>query len=91
MSAAEHSFSFTLIGDTVNTAHRLQALTRSLETPLVVSDAVVSAQQNPLSRAALLQQRAKAHYLVGHRRFSGSVDRFGDQTLPKIRDDHRCG
>jgi hypothetical protein len=21
----------------------------------------------------------------------GSVDRFGDQTLPKIRDDHRCG
>jgi hypothetical protein len=40
---------------------------------------------------ALLQQRAKAHHLVGHRRFSGSVDRFGDQTLPKIRDDHRCG
>ena len=33
---SEHSFSFTVIGDTVNTASRLQRLTRSLETPLVV-------------------------------------------------------
>jgi adenylate cyclase len=38
---SEHSFSFTVIGDTVNTASRLQALTRSLETPLVVGDALV--------------------------------------------------
>jgi adenylate cyclase len=35
--------SFTAIGDTVNTAARLQALTRSLKTPLVVGDAVVRA------------------------------------------------
>jgi adenylate cyclase len=40
---SNHSFSFTVIGDTVNTASRLQALTRSLETPLVISDAVVRA------------------------------------------------
>jgi adenylate cyclase len=40
---SEHSFSFTVIGDTVNTAARLQALTRSLETPLVVGDALVGA------------------------------------------------
>jgi adenylate cyclase len=40
---SEHSFSFTVIGDTVNTASRLQRLTRSLETSLVVGDALVDA------------------------------------------------
>jgi len=40
---SEHSMSFTVIGDTVNTASRLQALTRSLETPLVVGDSLVNA------------------------------------------------
>jgi adenylate cyclase len=42
---SEHSMSFTAIGDTVNTAARLQVLTRSLKTPLVVGDAVVQAIQ----------------------------------------------
>jgi adenylate cyclase len=42
---SEHSTSFTAIGDTVNTAARLQVLTRSLKTPLVVGDAVVRAVQ----------------------------------------------
>ena len=40
---SQHSLSFTVIGDTVNTASRLQGLTRDLKTPLVVSDAVVRA------------------------------------------------
>jgi adenylate cyclase len=40
---SEHSLSFTVIGDTVNTASRLQGLTRSTQTPLVVGDALVSA------------------------------------------------
>ncbi len=40
---SEHSLSFTVIGDTVNTASRLQGLTRSLGTPLVVGDTLVSA------------------------------------------------
>jgi adenylate cyclase len=40
---SEHSMSFTVIGDTVNTAARLQALTRALETPLVVGDSLVNA------------------------------------------------
>lgn len=37
----EHSLSFTVIGDTVNVASRLQGLTRKLKTPLVVADAIV--------------------------------------------------
>jgi adenylate cyclase len=40
---SEHSMSFTAIGDTVNTGARLQVLTRSLKTPLVVGDAIVRA------------------------------------------------
>jgi adenylate cyclase len=40
---SEHSMSFTVIGDTVNTASRLQALTRSLDTALVVGDPLVAA------------------------------------------------
>jgi adenylate cyclase len=40
---SEHSMSFTVIGDTVNTASRLQGLTRTLETPLVVGDPLVRA------------------------------------------------
>ncbi|WP_395711089.1 adenylate/guanylate cyclase domain-containing protein [Reyranella sp.] len=39
---SEHSLSFTVIGDTVNVASRLQSLTRELKTPLVVGDAVVT-------------------------------------------------
>jgi adenylate cyclase len=42
---SEHGMSFTAIGDTVNTAARLQVLTRSLKTQLVVADAVVRAIQ----------------------------------------------
>jgi adenylate cyclase len=40
---SEHGMSFTAIGDTVNTSARLQVLTRSLKTQLVVGDAVVRA------------------------------------------------
>ena len=42
---SEYGMSFTAIGDTVNTAARLQVLTRSLKTQLVVGDSVVRAIQ----------------------------------------------
>jgi adenylate cyclase len=38
-----HGMSFTIIGDTVNVASRLQALTRDLASPLVVGDPLVRA------------------------------------------------
>lgn len=38
---SEHTLAFTVIGDTVNVASRLQALTRELKTPLVVADPVL--------------------------------------------------
>ncbi len=50
---SEHSFSFTVIGDTVNTASRLQRLTRSLATPLVVGDPLVSAVKSGAGEAAV--------------------------------------
>jgi adenylate cyclase len=40
---SKYSMSFTVIGDTVNTAARFQTLTRTLGTPLVVGDALVTA------------------------------------------------
>jgi adenylate cyclase len=40
---SEHSMSFTVIGDTVNTASRLQGLTRTLKTPLVVGGSLADA------------------------------------------------
>src|SRR5438105_4977376 len=40
---SEHSLSFTVIGDTVNTANRLQGMTRNLDTPMVIGDALVAA------------------------------------------------
>jgi adenylate cyclase len=47
-----HSMSFTVIGDTVNTASRLQGLTRTLKTPLVVGGPLVDAVTTGPSGAA---------------------------------------
>jgi len=49
---SEHSMSFTVIGDTVNTASRLQGLTRTLKTPLVVGGPLVDAIHLGSSEAA---------------------------------------
>jgi adenylate cyclase len=55
---SEHSMSFTVIGDTVNTASRLQGLTRTLKTPLVVGGPLVDAIRTGRSEtaAALVSQ-----------------------------------
>jgi adenylate cyclase len=57
---SEHSMAFSVIGDTVNTASRLQALTRTLETPLVVADALVKAvKTSPEAKGLLDNLREK--------------------------------
>ena len=55
---SEHSMSFTVIGDTVNTASRLQMLTRTLGTPLVVGGRLVEElkARAPQGAAGLLDQ-----------------------------------
>ena len=53
---SEHSLSFTVIGDTVNTASRLQGLTRTLDTPLVVGDALIDAITQSAETGSLLER-----------------------------------
>jgi adenylate cyclase len=50
---SERSMSFTVIGDTVNTASRLQELTRTLDTALLASDAVIKAAGSQLGNDLL--------------------------------------
>jgi adenylate cyclase len=64
---SEHSLSFTVIGDTVNTASRLQGLTRNLDTPMVIGDALIEAvKEAPSDTAAALL---------------GSLEDIGEQNL----------
>jgi adenylate cyclase len=49
----EHSLSFTVIGDTVNAASRLQSLTRTLGVPLVAGDPLIAAIRSGPSAEAV--------------------------------------
>jgi hypothetical protein len=48
MSSSAQSISFTVIGDTANTAARLQVLIWTLGVPLVIGDPPVKAQRKAL-------------------------------------------
>ena len=78
---SEHSFSFTVIGDTVNTAARLQSLTRSLETPLVVGDALVgAARAAPCDDAVALASQLRDQGEQALRGRAGTVRIWTRQT-----------
>jgi adenylate cyclase len=64
---SKQGLSFTVIGDTVNTASRLQSLTRELGVPLIVGDALVVA----IAGESHSQSRQLLEDLQDH----------GDQTL----------
>jgi adenylate cyclase len=73
----EHGMAFAVIGDTVNTSSRLQDLTRILDTPLVVSDALVQAASAD-SRALPLLERLRP---AGERQVRGRTGAVKIWTL----------
>ena len=81
----ERSTAFSVIGDTVNVANRLESLTRSLETDLVISAALikkVSQEANPSQSAAKIDDLVSigAQFLEGR---SETIDAY---FLPKDRE-----
>ncbi len=76
---SEHGMAFTVIGDTVNTASRMQQLTRTLETPLVVGEPLVSALRSGTSdrAGAVLDQLCDG----GERTLRGRASRIRVWTL----------
>jgi adenylate cyclase len=68
---SERSMTFTVVGDTVNVASRLQALSKELGTGLVVSEAVVAAVKDEMRRE---------HALVDELKFVGPKHLRGRET-----------
>lgn len=58
---AKHRHNFTAIGDTVNTASRLEGLSKSLDYPIICSEAVAAAVGHPDFLADLGMQPIKGH------------------------------
>jgi len=78
----EHGMSFTVIGDTVNTASRLQDLTRTLASELVAGDALVlTARAAPVDGAAAILQPLRP---AGERQLRGRVGAVTVWTLAAV-------
>jgi adenylate cyclase len=73
---SKQSMSFTVIGDTVNTASRLQEMTRTLKTPLVVGGLLVD--------AILKETSETAAALVGQLQDQGEQPLRGHDSLIRI-------
>lgn len=68
---SERLMTFTVVGDTVNVASRLQSLSKELDTRLVASDALVS---------AVKEEVRKEGELIRHLRFVGPTHLRGRET-----------
>jgi adenylate cyclase len=73
---SDQGLSFTVIGDTVNTAHRLQGLTRTLQTPLVVADALIARLDD--------SRTEEVDRLLGHLRDQGEQALRGRSTAVRV-------
>ncbi|MEE4236302.1 MAG: adenylate/guanylate cyclase domain-containing protein [Anderseniella sp.] len=78
---SERNLSFTVIGDTVNTASRLESLTRELGASIVISDAVVEALKKEAGQAYLEDLRGFER--VGKKAVKGRTGAVGVWMLPR--------
>lgn len=83
MMGSERSMAFSVIGDTVNIARRLERLTRSLETDLVISAELI---RKVYEEASLLRSAEDIEDLVpiGALLLEGRSERIDAYSLPKM-------
>src|SRR5262245_1470202 len=80
---SERNLSFTVIGDTVNTASRLESLSRELGAVIVVSDDVIEAVKHELADAA--PDLLAGFRRIGETAVKGRRESVGVWVLPRVR------